>query len=113
MRSSVRNGAFFGVHLPVTARPSFVPGTENNPGDLIDVLTLGTPFYYMIPSFDVLRVELRQMKVAVIQGGVDTTLDLFVRNDPALCRSYPAKMTIKDFLVVDVREPNARSLRCA
>lgn len=92
---------------PIIARPLFVPGTEHSPGDIVDVLTLGTPFHYMIPSFDVLRVELRQMKVAVVREGVDTTLDLFVRNDPALCRSYPAKMTIKDFLVVDVCKPNA------
>ena len=77
---------------PVTSRPSYVPGAGD---DVIDVLSLGPPFPYIIPSFDVLRVELRQMKVAVVMGGVDTNYDLFIRNQPSLSPTYPARMTVK------------------
>ena len=87
---------------PLTARPSFVPGTENDPTDVVDALSLGPPFQYIIPGFDVLRVELRQLKVAFVLDGVDRTIDLFVPNQSSLCHSYPARMTIKGFLVVDV-----------
>ena len=80
---------------PVTSRPSYVPGAGD---DVIDVLSLGPLFQYIISSFDILRVELRQMKVAVVMDGLHTNYDLFIHNQP-LCRTYPARMTVKDFLV--------------
>ena len=41
--------------------------------------------------------------------GEERTYDMFIRNDPSLCRPYPAWMTIRDataievgFIIVDV-----------
>ena len=89
---------------PITLRPSYIPGTADNPGDVFDVLTISVPFQYIIPSFDVLSVELRQMKITVTVDGVDSNYDLVVRHQPSLCRTYPARMTVKDFLIIDVSD---------
>ena len=34
--------------------------------------------------------------------GEEKNYDLFVRNEASLCRSYPARMTVKDLLVIQV-----------
>ena len=41
------------------SRPFYVQGMENDPEDIFDVVSVGPPFQYVIPSFDVLAVELR------------------------------------------------------
>ena len=55
------------------------------------MLNVGPPFRYVIPSFDVISVGLRQI---VIHGatpeGEEHTYDVFVCNDPSLSRPLPA-----------------------
>ena len=78
---------------PITLQPSYVPGTADNPGDVFDVLA---------SRFNVLFVELRQMKITVTVDGVNSNYDLFVRNQPSLCRTYLTRMTMKNFAVIVV-----------
>ena len=86
------------------SRPFYVQGMENDPEDIFDVVSVGPPFQYVIPSFDVLAVELRQMRIVGRHQvtGEEKNYDLFVRNEASLCRSYPARMTVKDLLVIQV-----------
>ena len=45
----------------------------------------------MIPSFQFLSVELRQIRVkGYIPDGEARMYDMFVRNEPSLCRAHPA-----------------------
>ena len=84
---------------PLSTRPWYVQGMEDDPNAMFDVVSLGPPFSYVIPSFDVLAVELRQMVIVGQEEGVEAHYDLFVRNNVSLRRSYPARMTVKDFVV--------------
>ena len=88
---------------PLRTRPSYVQGMEDDPEDCFDVVSIGPPFSYVIPSFEVLAVELRQMKILGQLDGVEKHHDLFIRNEASLCRSYPARMTVKDVVVIEVR----------
>ena len=55
-------------------------GVEDDPDDVFDVVSVGPPFLYVIPSFDVLRVELRQLRIVGDLDGVEKLYDLFARN---------------------------------
>ena len=69
------------------------------------ILSIGEPFTYMIPSFDVLAVELRLIRIPGCDGsGEEKVFDLFIRNDPDLSRTYPAWMKALDFAVIDQSE---------
>lgn len=55
--------------VPLAERPSYVVGSESDPDDVFDVIAVGPPFQYIIPGFDVLAVELRQMHILGILDG--------------------------------------------
>lgn len=96
---SVNSLACVTVSTPST-RPSYV---EDEPDDEFVVLRIGSPFRYIIHGFDVLIVELQQMRIAVEMQGIGLTYNVFVRNDKAaLSRIYPAAMRVKDFLRIEV-----------
>ncbi len=69
----------------------------------ITIITIGRPFRYMIPHFEVLQVELRHI---VIEGetedGDPVRHDCFIRNDASLCRAYPSSMAVRDAIVIPV-----------
>jgi len=85
----------------------FVP-KEFRPGGNIDdevwVNSIGDPFMYVIPSFDVLAVELRLILISGYSriDGEEKHLALFIRNHDSLCRAYPSLMTIKDYTIIEV-----------
>ena len=59
---------------------------------------------HVIPSFDVLQVELRQMPIrAYTADDEEKHYDFFIRNSPSLCTLYPAWMVVKDATIVKVR----------
>ena len=61
---------------------------------------LETPFQHVIPSFQFLSVELRQVRVkGYTTKGEEKTYDMFVRNEPSLCRAHPAWTMAKDVTV--------------
>ena len=68
------------------------------------VMSIGDPFMYVIPSFDVLAVELRQIQIKGYEreDGKETHLDLFIRNDTSICKTYHSLIRIKDVTVVQV-----------
>ena len=87
----------------LSSRPSYVPD-DNEPDDPFWVLTLGPSFRYVIPSFDVLAVELRQMRVGGDSKGAGQVYVIFIRaDDVSLMKNYPALMRVKDYLNIEVR----------
>ena len=52
-----------------SSRPSSVGDDDDEADDQFWVLHVGTSFRYVIPSFDVLAVELRQMRVGGDSNG--------------------------------------------
>ena len=89
--------------VPLSSRPWYDPSIADQPDDHVLVLSVGPPFSYIIPSFDVLKVEMRQMKVKFAgKGGDDETYDIFIRDDPSLCLEYPVEMVVKDSTVIQV-----------
>lgn len=65
---------------PAKHRPSYDPEEGDAEQDFFCVLGLGPPFCYAIPSFDVLSVELRQMRIhGATPEGDQHTYDLFIR----------------------------------
>ena len=88
---------------PASSRPrDHSDGDKDN--DEVCILTLGEPFRYTIPSFDVIAIELRQLRMEGYNTDAEElTFDAFIRNDPSLNHSYPAWMTITDGTAIDVR----------
>ena len=88
---------------PASSRPrDHSDGNEDN--DEVCILTLGDPFRYTISSFDVIAIELRQLRMKGYNtDGEELTFNAFIRNDPSLNRSYPAWMTITDGTAIDIR----------
>lgn len=88
---------------PFQCRPSYNPANNNEEHDCLCVLGLGAPFKYVIPSFDVLEVEIRYMIVKGYNNkGEEESYDFFIRSDPSLCRVYPTWMEVKDVTVIEV-----------
>ncbi len=86
---------------PKSSRPLHDPASDDEPNDCV---SLGKPFRYTIPSFDVLAVELRQMRIkGHTPDGEEQVYDFFVRNDPTFEKPHPAWMEITDATLVEVR----------
>ena len=97
---ATRASVFF---APVRSRPLYDHSRDEDEDDEVCVVSIGRPFRYIIPSFNVIAVELRQIRIRGYNSeGEGETYDLFIRNDTSLSRSYPAWMTVKDGTVVDV-----------
>ena len=89
--------------VPTSSRPQYDPSKDDDEDDCVCVLSVGMPFIYVIPSFDVLGVEMRQVRIkGYTSEGEERNYDIFIRNHPSLCRTYPAWMVIKDVTVVEV-----------
>lgn len=89
--------------MPIKSRLTYNPADTELPHGIFYILSLGSPFWYIIPSFEVLSVELRQMRIhGTTEEGEDHVYDVFVRNDPSLAHSYPTWMTVLDAVVVNV-----------
>lgn len=81
---------------PLLSRPSYIQGMEDDREDIFDVVSVGLVFKYIIPSFDVLTLDLRHMKIVGQHqiSGDEKRYNLLIRNDSSLLRSYPARMTV-------------------
>jgi len=89
---------------PKSSRPQYDPSSDDEPDDCVCVLSVGMPFRYVIPSFDIIAIEMRQMKIeGYTTDGEERNYDIFIRNDPSLCRLYPVWMVIRDGTVIEVR----------
>ena len=89
-------------YTPKAWRP-YSDGPTVSEEDVI-VLSAGDKFMYVIPSFDVLALPLRHLKIKGFsrQDGQELVYDVFIRNCSSLDRIYPATMTIKDVTVIKV-----------
>ena len=76
---------------------------DSGENDDLYIVSVGPKFLYVIPSFDVLAVDLQVMRV---QGydheGKLLVCDVFIRDDLSLKRVYPAAMTITDQTCIEV-----------
>ena len=70
----------------------------------IAILSVGVPFAYTLPYFDVLAVELRQVKVERQLNDAATTerFDAFIRSDASLDCSYPMSVFVTDAFLIEV-----------
>ena len=90
---------------PASARPFYHPD-DNEPQDCVCVLTIGPIFCYVVPSFQVLQVEIRQIRVkGFTKEREEKVYDFVIRNDTSLNRPYPCWMVIKDAAFVKVSYP--------
>ena len=68
----------------LSSHPSYVP-SDDEPEDQFWVLNMGASFRYVVPNFDVLAVELWQMRVGGDSEGAGKVYDVFIRgNDVAI-----------------------------
>jgi len=104
-RSKLGPPAAFEVHyVPKEFRLDASSSDYGEEDDTVWVTSVGDPFMYVIPSFDVIAVELRRMQIKGFDRRDDkeVKLDLFIRNDACLCRMYPSMMAIKDVVIIKV-----------
>ena len=67
-------------------RPEFDHSVDDEPADYVCVLSVEVPCRYVLPSFDILCVEMRQIRIkGYTAEGEEWTYDMFIRNDPSLC----------------------------
>ena len=93
-----------GALASVRVAPKSDRSVQNEPsnGDLY-ILSMGPKFQYVIPSFDVLAVDIRLTKVqGQNEDGGLKVFDMFIRDDPSLDRTYPAELAIADVTCVHV-----------
>ena len=71
------------------------------------ILSIGEQFKYIIPSFEVLAVKMRQVKLERENedSGLDEQFDAFIRDDKWLRRCYPADITVTDAFIIKVLIP--------
>ena len=79
-------------------------GHSLGPGEEIAILSVGVSFEYGIPYFDVLAVELHQIKVErQLKDQVTTKrFDAFIRNDATLNCMYPKSFFVMDSFFIEV-----------
>ena len=88
---------------PKSSRSQYDLSSDDEPDDCVCVLSVGMPFCYVIPSFDVIAIKLQQMKIeGYTTDGEERNYDIFIRNNPSLCQLYPVWMVIRDGTVIEV-----------
>jgi len=88
---------------------SLRPGYDDSVTETYDicVLSVGSAFRYVIPSFCSFAVEMRQMRMTAEHiTGKQVTYDIFIRNDLSLHRCYPTLLRITDFIQIHLKEFN-------
>lgn len=59
------------------------------------ILFIGLPFKYVIPSFTMLKVEQRQLKIMGYDSeDEEKQYNFFIRHSPSLCHKYSAWMVL-------------------
>ena len=87
----------FEVHyVPSEFSPETDIAGYSDEDDIVSVISVGDPFMYVIPSFDV------KIRGYSRKDGKGRNLDLFVRNDGSLCQTYPSIMAIRNVTIIKV-----------
>ena len=96
--------------IMLTANPSRLH-YDKAMNDYIYVMSVGPKFEFVIPSLDVIAVDLRSMKVQgyTVEGEL-RCCDYFVRDDPSLDRIYPATMEVTNGTVVEVYKTGIKTV---
>ena len=97
--------AAFEVHfVPKEFRPDASSSDYNDADDTVWVTSVGDPFMYVIPSFNIIAVELRRMQIRGFnrRDGKEVKLDLFIKNVDSLCQMYLSMMAIKYVVIIKV-----------
>ena len=83
---------------------SVVPSCEGSIEERMIILSIGEPFKYIIPNFEVLAVNMRQVKLERESEvtGLDEQFDAFIRDDEWLHRSYPAYIHVTNAFIIKV-----------
>ena len=63
---------------PKSLRPQYDP-SDDEPDDCVCVLSVGPPFRYVIPSFDILAIDMWQMRIkGYTAEGEERNYDIFI-----------------------------------
>ena len=83
--------------VPTLLQNQYDP-SDDEPDDCVCVLSVGPPFRYVIPSFDILAIDMWQMRIkGYTAEGEERNYDIFI---PSLCQPYPVWMVIRDGTVI-------------
>lgn len=75
---------------PKSSRPLRDNSVDDDPNDFLCRVNFEEPFCYVIPTFDVLAVELLRCKIKGFnQEGKEEVYDVFARNDPSFQNRVP------------------------
>ena len=81
---------------------SVVPTSESL-CERMAILSIGEKFKYVIPDFEVLSVNMRQVKMEKeSEEGLDEIFDAFIRDDQWLRRSFPLYIDVNDAFFIKV-----------
>ena len=69
---------------PMPSRPLYQPEDDDDEPNVFCVLSIGSSFRYVILSFEVLAVALRQIRIRCELDGEVKVYDLFIRSDNSL-----------------------------
>ena len=74
------------------------------PSPSINLVRIGVPFQYAIPSFAAITATLRQIRLEGIDGNNQQSVvyDAFIRDCPTLNRAHPASIDITDWCYIPV-----------
>ena len=67
----------------------------------VAVLSVGMAFEYVLPFFDVLAVELRQVQIERQLNDATERFDAFIRNDNDIDLMYPSSLLVTDAFFIE------------
>ena len=92
-------------YMPPASHLSLLHPDDRDDDPMFYVESVCSSFLYNIPSFDVMSVSLRHLKVkGWDENGKETPYDLFIRNDESQFPELPALIAVRDSTIVKVRE---------
>ena len=90
-------------YTPLNLCLSYRPGDEDEPDDMFDVIRMGPPFRYVIPTFDVLSVGMCQIRITGDCHRVTKVYDSFICDHSVLNNVLrSAVITAKDYVLIPV-----------
>ena len=93
--ATTRSSIFY---TPPASRLSLLHPDDRDDDPMFYMESVCSLFLYNIPSFNVISVSLRHLKVK--EDGKETLYDLFIRNDESLFPELPALIAVKDSTIV-------------
>ena len=87
-----------------SCRRSSSSSSSSQTRETVDIIRIGHNFQYTIPSFSVVKIELRHAVISVWDGSLRKVkhLDVFLRESPDIASKVPCSIEILESCDVDV-----------